>query len=157
MQGGKVMRYTVIVALMLAVGAADLAAQEFNAPLVLVKKADSCRVVTAGGGFTVHEVIHPKNDSVNPGFSIAKVLLGPGKSTVPHRLKTSAQVYYILKGKGILHVEDTSFVIEPGDAIYIAPGLFQWAENTGKTDLEFICVVSPPWRAYDEEVIEPKK
>ncbi len=143
--------------MLLLVGSVTALRAEMKGPLILVKKVDSCKVVTAGGGFKVYEVINPKNDSVNPGFSIARVELAKGKSTLPHRLRTSAQVYYILSGEGILHIEDSTMKIAPGDAIYIAPGLYQWAENTGDTTLTFICVVSPPWRAYDEEVKEEKK
>jgi mannose-6-phosphate isomerase-like protein (cupin superfamily) len=29
----------------------------------------------------------------------------------------------------------------------------QWLENTGKEEIEFLCIVDPAWRPEDEEVL----
>ncbi len=121
-------------------------------PDYVIKNVKDIKEIVAGGGYTVKEVIHPKNDPVNPGFSIAYIKLPPGKSTKPHFLKSSSQVFYILKGSAVFHIGNETKQVKEGMAIYLAPGVVQWAENKSGQDFEFICVVSPPWRADDEVV-----
>jgi len=121
-------------------------------PDYVIKNVKDIKEIVAGGGYIVKEVVHPKNDPVNSGFSIAYIKLPPGKSTKPHYLKSSSQVFYILKGSAIFHIGSDVKRVSEGMAIYLAPGVIQWAENKGETEFEFICVVSPPWRADDEVV-----
>ncbi len=123
-------------------------------PDYIVKKVKNIPVITAGGGYMVKEVIHPKNDNINSGFSLAYIRLPQGKKTEPHILKSSSQAFYILKGKAILHIGKDKIEVSPGTAVYIAPGVVQWTENIGRGDFVFLCVVSPPWRASDEEVLK---
>ncbi len=125
-------------------------------PLFLVKEANRCPKVKTGGGFKVTELIHRKNDGVDPGFSVAYIELEPGKKTEPHRLLTSSQVYYVIKGTAILHVGNKSFEVHPGSVVYIAPTVVQWAENKSNNPFVFLCVVSPPWRPEDEEIVKVK-
>lgn len=98
------------------------------------------------------ELLHPKNDGVNLDFSIAHAVLKPGKSSLPHVLKESVEVYYILEGNGQLHIDLEMGTLESGQAVYIPPKKIQWIKNTGSEDLKFLCIVSPPWREDDEEL-----
>ncbi|TET15192.1 MAG: cupin domain-containing protein, partial [Candidatus Thorarchaeota archaeon] len=43
--------------------------------------------------------------------------------------------------------------VGPGDTIYVPPNAIQYIENTGDTNLVFLCIVYPSWRAEDEELI----
>ena len=43
-----------------------------------------------------------------------------GEITYNHRLKTS-EVYYILKGRGIMYIDDESAEVKKGQAVYIPP------------------------------------
>ncbi len=119
----------------------------------LVKRVSQCPVKVFGGGFNVREVIHPKNDGVNPGFSVAYITLGAHRSTAPHKLTRSAQVYFILDGVALLHVGGKTIRVEPGMAIYIAPNVVQWAENRSDSEFTFLCIVSPPWSKAEEVVL----
>ncbi len=123
-------------------------------PSFLIKKVSNCPSGVYGGGFEVREVIHPRNDGVNPGFSTAYVTLKPHGRTVPHKLTKSSQVYFVVKGKAILHLGNRSFEVGPNTAIYIAPGVWQWAENRWDEPFAFICIVAPPWYKA-EEVVSP--
>ncbi len=124
-------------------------------PEYLVKHLNRSPEGVYGGGFIVREVIHPKNDPVNPGFSTAYVILKPHSKTKPHRLLESSQVYFVIKGRAILHVASKSIAVTPNTAIYIAPGVWQWAENPYDNDFVFLCIVSPPW-SKNEEVVKGK-
>ncbi|WP_022670560.1 cupin domain-containing protein [Hippea alviniae] len=123
-------------------------------PEFLVKNALKCPQKVYGGGFLVREVIHPKNDGVNPGFSTSYITLKPHSKTEPHKLTKSAQVYYILKGEAILHIGNKTVKAKPNMAIYIAPNVIQWAENKSNRDFVFLCIVSPPWYKSEEKVLK---
>lgn len=98
------------------------------------------------------ELIHPKNDGVKLGFSIAHAVLKPGKSSLPHVLNESVEVYYILDGSGEMHIGLEMETVVSGQAIYIPPKKNQWIKNIGNGNLKFLCIVSPPWREDDEEL-----
>ena len=64
------------------------------------------------------------------------------------------QLYFILAGRGLIHVDDETAEVGPGDAIDIPAGSNQWIKNTGEADLVFLCLVDPAWRIEDEEVLK---
>jgi mannose-6-phosphate isomerase-like protein (cupin superfamily) len=100
------------------------------------------------------ELLHPFREAgdIKIGYSIAHAVLKPGQRSLPHQLKISSEVYYILEGEGRLTVEQESAAVTAGQAIYIPPGSRQSLENTGRFDLKFLCLVYPPWQATDEEI-----
>jgi mannose-6-phosphate isomerase-like protein (cupin superfamily) len=63
-------------------------------------------------------------------------------------------VYYFLAGEGIARVGEQAIPIQPGLLVYVPPGTVQWLQNTGSSDLEFLCLVDPAWREQDEEILE---
>ena len=98
------------------------------------------------------ELLHP--DKVTGAkeleCSIAHAIIPPGESTLPHLLKRSTELYYILKGVGEMHIENESAPVSEGQCILIPPQARQWIRNTGKDDLVFLCIVSPKWQVDDE-------
>ncbi len=121
---------------------------------MLIKDVNRCQQFVAGDKSLIREVLHPKNDGIKSGFSLAHATVQKGGKTVPHRLKNSVEVYYIIQGRGVMHIDDEAEEIRENQAVFIPPGSVQWIENTGDEDLVFICVVSPPWSEEDEEVLE---
>lgn len=89
-------------------------------------------------------------------YSLAHAIVPRGESSLPHRLKSSSEVYYIISGNGRMHIGDEIKEVLPGQAVYIPPGFIQFIENTGETDLIFLAIVSPKWDENDEEVITGK-
>jgi len=122
---------------------------------VLVKDIREGSYFTAGDGSLLCELLHPlrEKEEIPLHCSIAHARLPAGKSTVPHRLKESAEVYYFLEGQGILHINQDSTEVEPGIAVLVPPGAVQYLESTGDGDLIFLCIVDPMWREDDEEFI----
>ena len=53
-----------------------------------------------------------------------------------------------------MHIDDESCEVTAKCAVYIPPHSTQYIENTGNSDLKFLCIVDPPWRAEDEEVFD---
>lgn len=109
----------------------------------------------AGDNTLLRELLHPDRDGVDVPYSIAYARLLPGKESLPHRLK-AAEVYIILRGRGIAHIGGTSRKVTEGNVVHIPANSAQFIKNSGKSDLEFLCIVSPPWRAEDEETLQQK-
>ncbi len=120
---------------------------------MLVKKLIDCEEITAGDKTLLKDVLHPKNEGINFPFSVAYARVKPGKNSIKHMMKTT-EVYYILRGSGIMHFNDETKEIMQDCAIYIPPMSYQYIENTGNVDLEFLCLVAPPWRQEDQ--IDPE-
>ena len=64
-----------------------------------------------------------------------------------------AIVYFILKGKGVMHINDESKEVGKDCVVYIPTRSVQFIKNTGGRELEFLCIVTPPWYSRDEEII----
>ncbi len=50
-----------------------------------------------------------------------------------------------------MHIDEESLEVGPDCAVYIPPQAMQYIENTGNSDLKFLCIVDPAWRKEDEE------
>ena len=116
-----------------------------------IKDLKDCEEFIAGDNTVLRDLLHPDKADLKLRYSLAHAMLKPGLSSQLHSLKTS-EVYYMLEGEGLMHIEDEEQPVYPGQAIYIPPHAKQYITNTGKTDLKFICLVDPAWRVEDEEV-----
>jgi mannose-6-phosphate isomerase-like protein (cupin superfamily) len=121
---------------------------------VLVRKLDDCKQITALDGTALRELLNPLHDdgALRLGYSLAHAIVEAGHASMPHRLKTCSEVYYIMKGCGIMHINDEAAEIGPQQAIYIPPDARQYLENNGKENIEFLCIVFPSWHPEDEEL-----
>ena len=118
-----------------------------------IRRLADCPEFVAGDGTRLRELLHPDREYRFGGrYSLALAVLPPGRCSAPHRL-ASDEVYYILAGRGRMHVDEDSAEVSAGDAVDIPPRAVQWIENTGDTDLEFLCIVDPAWRPEDEEIL----
>jgi len=119
---------------------------------MLIKKFKNCQEITAKDNSILRELLSGLNDKVDCRYSIAHAKVPVGKSCLPHAMKTT-EVYYIIKGKGLMHINEETEEVGERDTIYIPPNAIQFIENTGDEDLEIICIVDPAWRAEDEVVV----
>lgn len=118
---------------------------------MFIKNLQDCQEFIAGDNTKLREILHPDKADLNLRYSLAHAKLAPGKTSQLHSLKTS-EVYYILEGKGIMHIDNETAEVEPGATIYTPPHAKQYIESVGETDLIFLCIVDPAWRIEDEEV-----
>ena len=119
---------------------------------MIIKDVAEIASITAGDDSELRELLHPDRDPVELGYSLACAVVKPGRSTTPHRLESS-EVYYLIFGTGTMHVGDEKTPVHAGHCVHIPKGETQWIENTGRIDLAFLCMVDPPWRVEDEEVL----
>jgi mannose-6-phosphate isomerase-like protein (cupin superfamily) len=119
---------------------------------MLIKDLLSCKQMIAGDNSLLREVLHPKNEDIKTGFSLAYAIVKPGSSTYRHKMK-SVEVYYIIEGAGKMYIDEESEIVQADQAIYIPSHAEQYIENIGNTDLKFLCIVEPAWKAEDEEMV----
>ena len=118
---------------------------------MLIIDVNECPRFVAGDETLLREVLHPERDGAALPYSLAHAALGPGKRSLPHRLRGS-EVYYFLRGRGKMHIDGESSDVRAAQVVYVPPGASQFVENTGDGELVFLCIVHPAWRAEDEEV-----
>ena len=122
---------------------------------MIVKKLKDLKTIIALDDTIIREMLNPKHDTdpLHLGYSLAHATLPPKKTSLPHRFKTASEVYYVLKGDGMMHIDDETKSVGPGDTIYIPPKAVQFIENIGENDLEFLCIVYPEWQPDAEELV----
>ncbi len=119
---------------------------------MFIKYLAECPEFTAGDGCTLRELLHPDKADIEIRYSLAHAKVGIGEKTMPHTLRTS-EVYYIISGSGLMHIGREVRNVTANCAIYIPPGSTQSIENTGNSELEFLCIVDPAWQKSDEIVL----
>jgi mannose-6-phosphate isomerase-like protein (cupin superfamily) len=119
---------------------------------MLIRNLKDCAEFISGNGCVLREILHPDKMDLKLGYSLAHAIVHPGDITIPHRLKTS-EVYTIIEGEGIMHIDEETAPVRAGATIYIPPKAVQFIQNSGKKDLVFLAIVDPAWRLEDEEVL----
>lgn len=123
-----------------------------GSPMLKRTLAD-CREFVAGDHTVLRELMHPAKDATALGYSLAHGTLAAGKRSKGHVL-TSSEVYYFIAGQGRMTIDAETCPVEAGSMVYVPPGGMQFLENTGTSDIEFLCLVDPAWRIEDETVVE---
>jgi len=86
-------------------------------------------------------LISPQNtQSKNISVQISEVPVG---SEQPIHNHEPEQCYYIIKGKGLMFIEDESKKVAAGDAIYIPSNLKHGIKNIGNGTLEYLTANAP--------------
>jgi mannose-6-phosphate isomerase-like protein (cupin superfamily) len=119
---------------------------------MFIRELNDCKEFVAGDNCLLREILHPDKADLALRYSLAHAVVKPGDTTWQHRLKTS-EVYFIVSGSGVMHIDGESSPVRPGSTVYIPPRAEQSITNSGKTDLVFICIVDPAWRTEDDEVV----
>lgn len=116
-----------------------------------VKHLTDCFQIRAGDNSLLREIINPNKEEISTHYSLAWAKVAPHKKTLRHTL-TSSEVYYIIRGTGIMHINNEEKIVRENDTIYISQNALQYIENTGETDLEFLCIVDPAWQPAIEHI-----
>lgn len=114
-----------------------------------LKKNLEIPIIQGNEGTKIKQYFHPHNTLNGINYSLAQFTLESGKKSTPHKMKSS-EIYYILEGSAIIHIDTESFNMSKDDSMYVAPMALQFIENTGKEDLRFLCIVEPAWKQEDE-------
>jgi len=123
---------------------------------MFVRNLNDFKVITAIDGTILRELLNPLHDGpdLKLRYSIAHASIPPGEASFPHRLTKASEVYYILQGSGVMHIDGETHKVHSGSLVYVQPNATQHLENTGNEDITFLCIVDPYWRPEDEELVE---
>jgi mannose-6-phosphate isomerase-like protein (cupin superfamily) len=121
---------------------------------MFIRSLDSCKEFIAGNNSVLRELFNPLKERLDLRYSLAHATVSAGDTTTPHSLRTS-EVYYILSGSGIMHIDTEQHSLGEGDAVYIPPDAVQYIHNPGPEELVFLCIVDPAWRPEDETIKRP--
>lgn len=119
---------------------------------MLIKDIQKCHFITAQDNTDLCELLHPAREDVEIPYSIACAILKPGCASQQHRLRKSSEIYFILEGEGVMHIDNESATVYRDQAIFIPPLSWQYIQNIGTSDLKFLCIVYPSWSENDEEI-----
>ncbi len=117
-----------------------------------IKHLKDCPEFIAGDDSHLREILNPGKEKIEINYSLAWAMVKPGEKTLPHKLKNS-EVYYIIKGIGIMYINNEEKSVKENDTIYIPPDAIQFIKNTGEENLEFLCIVDPAWKPEVEEIL----
>ncbi len=120
---------------------------------MLIKSLGDLESFEAGDKTAIIEVLHPKNDNIPLGYSLAHASLEIGESSIPHILEKCSETYFILQGHAKMVIDKEERLVGKGDTIFIPEGATQHVENQGDIKLEFLCIVSPAWYEAQETIL----
>lgn len=103
-------------------------------------------------GSIIRELLHPQTHG-NNNQSLAEATVPPGVKTQLHFHKQSEEIYFITHGRGLMFLAQETFEVAIGDTIYIPENTAHQIENTGDTELKFICACSPAYSHEDTVLV----
>ena len=84
------------------------------------------------------------NTPDDPDASIVRARVKPGVTTRWHRLRGTAERYYIVNGRGRMAIGKLPpHAVNAGDIVLIPPMCPQRITNTGSEDLVFLAICTP--------------
>lgn len=108
---------------------------------------------TTKDGSSIRELLSHRNSAIRHQ-SLAEATVPPGVKTLAHYHPRSEEIYYILRGQGLMHLQHDSRSVAGGDAIAIPPGMTHWIENNTSEDLVFLCCCAPAYEHDDTVMVE---
>ena len=118
-----------------------------------IRKNSEIETIPGNEGTKIKQYFHPHNTLNGISYSLAQFTLDIGKKSLLHKIKSS-EIYYILEGDAVLSINKESHQLKKDDSIYVPPMSEQCIENTGLTNLRFLCIVEPAWKPEDEIILE---
>jgi mannose-6-phosphate isomerase-like protein (cupin superfamily) len=102
---------------------------------------------------TSYMLISPQNSSSrNLSIQVSEVPVG---SEQPVHAHEPEQCYYIIRGKGLMIIEDEIREVVPGDAVHILPNKKHGIKNTGNEVLQYLTANSPCFTKEYEDRLWP--
>jgi mannose-6-phosphate isomerase-like protein (cupin superfamily) len=95
-----------------------------------------------GGTGEIHSTsLLAKEQFLGKGRLFAHNKVKPGSSLGRHQHNGDFEVFYILRGEGIVDDNGSKSPIKAGDVIVTSNGESHGIENTGRVDLEYIALI----------------
>ncbi len=78
-------------------------------------------------------------------FWLGTSAVDPGFSSNEHAHDGQEEAFYCIAGKGKIRVGGEAVPVEPGDLVYVPPGIAHQLVNDGREIFKVVAVVSPPF------------
>ena len=121
--------------------------RELEHPMI-IRQRDRSEPFTTKDGSTIRSLLDLSNAPVN-NQSLAEATLPPGTATAPHLHPQTEEFYYVLRGEGLMRIDDDVKAVGSGDAILIPKGSSHQLKNMGTEDLVILCCCAPPYSHED--------
>ena len=96
---------------------------------------------------TLREVVQ------TPSFSVAHVIMEPGARSILHKHESFSELYYILRGKGVLYSGSKAYNVARGSYVVIPPNTPHMLHNDDQR-LAHLVLASPPFNPKDVILME---
>lgn len=93
--------------------------------------------VSAGQGTTIQVLISSQE---GPNFALRRFTMQKGGG-MPHHTNTLEHEQYVLRGRARIGIDEQSYEVQAGDAVFIPEGAVHYYQNLGDEPFEFLCVV----------------
>jgi mannose-6-phosphate isomerase-like protein (cupin superfamily) len=103
-------------------------------------------------GCIIRELMHPAQHG-NDKQSIAEATVPVGGTTLLHIHKLTEEIYVIIKGVGLMRLDEDLFTVNEGDTIAILPGQKHNLRNIGDCELKLLCNCSPAYSHKDTYIV----
>ena len=113
-----------------------------------IVKRDQVQPFCDDDGAIIRELAAPSNSALQR-LSVAEIVIKAGGEASVHYHKEIEEVYHIVRGSGVMHLDGRPQQVGPGDTIIILPGTRHQLQNTGHSDLLMIVICSPPFSVQD--------
>ncbi|WP_119072456.1 cupin domain-containing protein [Aggregatilinea lenta] len=109
--------------------------------------------IQAEHGEIVHEMLG-KAGGETEAYSLAQIVLPPGKASLKHFHPVAEESYYILSGTGQITVDGQTATLRPGDAIAILPQQVHQIFSADDENLVFLAVCVPAWEPNNSVYVD---
>lgn len=116
---------------------------------------EDCEPFVTKDGSLIRELLSHRNSTIQKQ-SLAEAMVPPLISTDAHYHPVSEEIYFIIDGTATMFLGQQSFVVRPGDAIAIPPGVIHWIHNSGLAPLRLLCCCSPGYEHHDTVMVDVK-
>ncbi|MFI5341575.1 MAG: cupin domain-containing protein [Candidatus Methylomirabilales bacterium] len=81
--------------------------------------------------------------------SLAEATIPIGEETEEHSHPRTEEIYYVLRGRGLMTLGGEQRDVGPGDGILIPPGTRHKIRNIAESALVILCCCAPPYSHED--------
>ncbi len=89
-----------------------------------------------------------------PSVSMAHVIMEKDNVSLYHKHNDMSEVYFILKGEGILYYGDRGLFVKEDSYLIIPKDIPHKLKNTGDSELEHLVFAAPPFDPDDIEMVD---
>jgi len=132
-----------------------LTSPETISSMIIVNRQRAARINTPHGS-EIRPLIDRTTSQIER-CSLAEEVLPVGAQVGRHYHLETEEIYYILKGAGLMTVGDETREVKAGDAVFIPRKESHTLKNTGQTPMTILLVCGPAYSYADHHVEEGKR